>query len=526
MRISKKNSNGDSPPQKTGLSPLLSPFLVLSFVVAWCATFTAVPVHALVLNVRECGAAGDGVADDTAAINSAINLLNSQGPGVLYFPPGEYRVDVRYLSEITIDGAWVRGDGDASILRRVRGTGTRAMLNAIGVKGLVVSDMAFDLDVENNFTTGINCGDSENVRVINCLFYSTALIDRTAYPFDPTIHAILAMNTREIWVQGCRCYQMQMKMAGSGSSGPGVFVLDNYYEDVFNGAISWVGSNNAILGPGTFRGARLSGNIVLGIAGSFGFFLGQDGEPSMSGMFQGLQVCNNQFLGNWDDTSIAILANAAAYAEDYIIADNILRNDSVPGSQVFGILVRHWENTNAPTILDDCLIMGNRVEGTSFEGIYASGRHLRILNNHISDTRGLTVASAKDDPQQMTRAVVRGNTCRQNLGWGIYLNASHVLLQPVTLRASVTANTCGNSTTGWEPGALLLHTGSTGTIVADIFANELSDDQAVPTQYYGAKHYGSGKFELRYFDNDIRGQLGPSTFQLPTNSIARDNRGW
>ncbi|MGE9291594.1 MAG: glycosyl hydrolase family 28-related protein [Puniceicoccales bacterium] len=42
------------------------------------------------VNVQEHGAVGDGVADDTAAIQ---NLLSGMRPGsVLYFPPGEYRV--------------------------------------------------------------------------------------------------------------------------------------------------------------------------------------------------------------------------------------------------------------------------------------------------------------------------------------------------------------------------------------------------------------------------------------------------
>ena len=40
-----------------------------------------------VIDVRECGAAGDAHTDDTAAVLEAIQGLPKSG-GVLYFPPG------------------------------------------------------------------------------------------------------------------------------------------------------------------------------------------------------------------------------------------------------------------------------------------------------------------------------------------------------------------------------------------------------------------------------------------------------
>ena len=51
-------------------------------------------------NVKEFGAVGDGVADDTTAIQNAINqaaldgnaIGNSLKGGTVYFPPGTYKV--------------------------------------------------------------------------------------------------------------------------------------------------------------------------------------------------------------------------------------------------------------------------------------------------------------------------------------------------------------------------------------------------------------------------------------------------
>jgi hypothetical protein len=47
--------------------------------------------YGLVQNVRAFGAAGDGVIDDTSAINAAISAAVAAGGGIVYFPPGVYR---------------------------------------------------------------------------------------------------------------------------------------------------------------------------------------------------------------------------------------------------------------------------------------------------------------------------------------------------------------------------------------------------------------------------------------------------
>jgi hypothetical protein len=61
------------------------------------------------LNVGWFGAKGNGIADDTTAINSAIAAFNSAGIGVLYFPAGTYLVSSA-LTAITATGL-IRGDG-------------------------------------------------------------------------------------------------------------------------------------------------------------------------------------------------------------------------------------------------------------------------------------------------------------------------------------------------------------------------------------------------------------------------------
>jgi polygalacturonase len=45
-----------------------------------------------VLNVRAFGAVGDGVTDDRASIQQAIHAVSVAGGGVVYLPPGSWRL--------------------------------------------------------------------------------------------------------------------------------------------------------------------------------------------------------------------------------------------------------------------------------------------------------------------------------------------------------------------------------------------------------------------------------------------------
>ena len=61
-------------------------------------------------NVKDYGAVGDGVADDTGAIRRAIaGLLRNSGGGTLYFPAGTYRVtepDIEIPQGVMFRGHW------------------------------------------------------------------------------------------------------------------------------------------------------------------------------------------------------------------------------------------------------------------------------------------------------------------------------------------------------------------------------------------------------------------------------------
>ena len=74
-----------------------------------------------VINVKDYGATGDGVTDDTAAIQAAIDASEAAGGGIVYFPPGDYRT----TSVLTVDnvGVTLMGAGrQATIITPDAGT--------------------------------------------------------------------------------------------------------------------------------------------------------------------------------------------------------------------------------------------------------------------------------------------------------------------------------------------------------------------------------------------------------------------
>jgi hypothetical protein len=73
------------------------------------------------INIRTAGAKGDGVTDDTAAIQSVLDHLRDKLPAgqprqrVVYFPPGRYRIThTLVIAEST--GDWLVGHGRSTIL--------------------------------------------------------------------------------------------------------------------------------------------------------------------------------------------------------------------------------------------------------------------------------------------------------------------------------------------------------------------------------------------------------------------------
>lgn len=116
--------------------------------------FTAsTPLYAVQhwINVSDFGAKGDGTANDTEAVQSAVDLAFAQAGGTVYFPPGIYTTSTIVLKDNTTlyldTGAVLRGLPDESLypihkpafLSYTRNYVKRALLYAEGVQDICIA---------------------------------------------------------------------------------------------------------------------------------------------------------------------------------------------------------------------------------------------------------------------------------------------------------------------------------------------------------------------------------------------------
>jgi hypothetical protein len=106
-------------------------------------------------NVKNFGATGDGVTDDTAAIQNAANNAAATGKGV-FFPPGTYL----HYSSLTFNGTQVTGSGPGSYLNAGTNSNCAVVLTGqnVSLSNLLISTASL--------TGGSTVGNSLSVGVL------------------------------------------------------------------------------------------------------------------------------------------------------------------------------------------------------------------------------------------------------------------------------------------------------------------------------------------------------------------------
>jgi hypothetical protein len=99
-----------------------------------------------VISVAEFGAIGSGTANERTQIQNAIDAANAQGGGVVYFPPGRYRID----SSLTLQqGVWLVGASRRSTSSSIFTAQPITMLN-----GKLSTFSEFEIGISHLFVDG------------------------------------------------------------------------------------------------------------------------------------------------------------------------------------------------------------------------------------------------------------------------------------------------------------------------------------------------------------------------------------
>jgi hypothetical protein len=120
------------------------------------------------VNVKEYGAIGDGVTNDTAAFNAALKSLANSGGGVCLIPKGTYIISASGITSRINSGVHLAGEGAKSVLKIAAMPTSGALLLGDG-NDWSIENLALDMGdyVPSPMRAAISCRGN-NWRVANC----------------------------------------------------------------------------------------------------------------------------------------------------------------------------------------------------------------------------------------------------------------------------------------------------------------------------------------------------------------------
>lgn len=133
---------------------------------------------AAVFNVKGYGAIGDGVADDTTAIKAAIEVANTAGGGIVYFPTGSYRITSTIIN--LYNKVFLQGDGQGGTTTIFSNTDIVLIQLGVYISGVWDSSQwryyqeIHGIDFQNRYVTptqpSVQVAACQFVRIENCSF--------------------------------------------------------------------------------------------------------------------------------------------------------------------------------------------------------------------------------------------------------------------------------------------------------------------------------------------------------------------
>ena len=362
------------------------------------------------VNVKDYGAVGNGVTDDTAAIQAAHDALPATD-GTLVLPAGSnYKITGAIL--VTKARTRIIGHGAKITQSGTLAQGLNIAAAGVEVHGLWLYNSRGGSDWSAAGSTnaiGINLITADYAKIVGCRIEnwgSTSIRVTSGKGVEISGNTIIGIGAAGGLVAGSN-YNIGIEAYASGAGDEGLRVHHNYLTDLAQG----------IVGGYDWADVVIAGNIITGIVGQHGIYLDNTSNLAITGNaisstgLAGIKVQMTS-LATSDSRSISITGNTTRSTGDrgiliqpsagsltyYFVGVSIVGN-SVYGATADGIYVDH---------LDAFAIEGNTVISSGNAGI-RTGTETRsgiVASNYVKESTwsGLYLAATSG-----YRSVVEGN---------------------------------------------------------------------------------------------------------------------
>jgi hypothetical protein len=334
----------------------------------------SIPQHipSFTLSVKKFGATGNGITDDTKAIQTAIDTVAAKGGGTVFFPLGTYKVLIQPQKSraLTIDkNIALKGEGTqkstiklgdrqgnynailagASLDRDLSNFSLQQLtINANSAQNLVESEQSFRHN-QDRFVLRIYVG--RNIRIENCRF--TKIDDTNVLTLNNDRHVsdIVIQNNRfdgigggsfdrdhsSIYIVGKRSFIARntfVSSHGSGTNGARTAIeIHGDDHQILNNQISgYTFGINATGVASSSKGQRIEGNTITGAHTGIVLWSYIVEDRSSAFGLENLKIDRNQIdievmgwrklWGDSPNQGIALEANSNAPIKDLQITNN------------------------------------------------------------------------------------------------------------------------------------------------------------------------------------------------------------
>ena len=381
---------------------------------------TAAEPKIRIVNVRELGARGDGVADDSAAIQMAIDAAGKNA--TIKFPAGVYLVsNLRVKGR---SGLVFTGEGRRSVLKQKAGAERIATFE--GSSDIVITQLGFDANGIKSYG-GLAFYAAKRVRIENNWFWDGApkpveSTDRYSVVFGkgpaPSQDVQIVNNViddlqlevnhaRRVVIEG-NVVHRAVKTAGIGIFTVGDNAVAEDYQIVNNRIIDPLGAGISVgIDPPTDRHCRFAritianNQVIRTNTAGYGVRIGtpDNSKRTDGNVFEDVEIKNNRFRIEATAPAPAqtIFANNSATAgilfKKISITGNTLENEGKKGKE-FAIDLRRLQNS---------LVADNVINGFT-NGVALGGA---LLANELRDNvvQASGIAFAVEDSLGGNRAV-------------------------------------------------------------------------------------------------------------------------